>query len=123
MLGWALNLGFAGSGAAAPVVVETSTGGGIGKRRSKYPRRVLIGGNLVWVRSASEERELIAQYIARLEAQAERLTEQQAPPAKVARARVAIVKAARRLEKVDDREAQWLARLQDEDEEILLLLH
>lgn len=125
-LGWLMNLDFAASGADAPAVVEPTTpdGGGRGaKGRGRYPRRVIIGGRVYWVKNAEEERRLLADYIASLEAHKARLEERKAPETSVAKARVAIVRAERRLEKVDDREARWHAKLKDEDEEILLLLH
>lgn len=104
----------------------TPDGGGRGaksRRKSKYPRRISIGDRLVWVKSAEEERELLAQYVAKLEAEKARLEAKNAPKRQIAQAKVAVVRARRRIERVDDWEAAWLERLRQEDEEILLLLH
>ena len=109
----------------APVVVPTASGGGIGhgRRRSKYPRRVSIDGRLVLVQTAEEERRLLAAWAARLEARNLALEVSDAAPAKVAAVRVKLARVERRVAKVDEREAAWRAKLQSEDEELLLILH
>ena len=105
-------------------VAEDTTGGGSSrektKRRSRYPRRVVIDGAVYWVNNADEERRL-------LQAMAERAREQ----AQIAEAlgdtelaetvRRKSVRIQRRVRKADDREAEWLARLRDEDDELLIL--
>ena len=98
-------------------------GHGTKARRSKYPRRVSIDGRLVFVQSAEEERRLLAAWVARLEARKLALEVSDAAPAKVAAVRVKLARVERRVAKVDDREAAWHARLQSEDEELLLILH
>lgn len=116
-------------GSAVDIVVSLGAGrpdgapGKGGKRKSKYPRRVYIEGQLYTVKSAEEERELLRQWQERVEAEALRLALEGAPKQTIARAKVKVVRAARRVEEVDNREAEWIARLMDEDEEILILLH
>jgi len=114
-----------GIGEAAPVVADAAPDGAPGskrrRRRSRYPRRVSIGGRLYWVENADEERRLLEAHLAKVEAEALELVREDAPKAEVARARVKVVRAVRRVEAVDDREAQWLDRLRREDEEILAM--
>ena len=127
MLAWVLNLGFAASpGEAVAEVATTPAGGGkgYGRRRSRYPRRVYIEGRLYVVQNAEEERRLLREWQERVEAEALALALEDAPKAEIAKARVKVVRAARRLEQVDDREDDWISRLRREDEEILaVLLH
>jgi hypothetical protein len=65
-------LGFAAGPAGAVVVVPAApTGAGQGaKRYKKYPRRLFINGQVVLVRSAEEERRLLAAMAERAEEQA-----------------------------------------------------
>ena len=83
----------------------------------------MIDGVVYWVCSPEEERQLLREYRERLEREALALALEDAPPAEVKRARVKVVRAQKRVEKVDDREDEWLERLRREDEEILLILH
>lgn len=105
--------------------ITLHTGGGRGaKRRNKYPRRIMVDGEMFTVRSAAEERQILAMHLADVEAQALQLVQDEAPEREIAKARVKVIRAVRRLEETDDREAQWLDRLRREDEEILaVLLH
>jgi hypothetical protein len=109
----------------AVVVVETSTGGGRGsKRRNKYPRRVVINGVVYWVSSAAEERVLLAQHQASVEAEALLLAVSDAPAEEVKAAKVRVQRVQRRIEATDTREADWMEYLLQEDEEIIsLVLH
>lgn len=124
-LGWLSNLGFAGSGSTTPTpeVTVTRAGGGSGAKRKKYPRRVFVDGQVVVVRNADEERGLLRAMADRASDQAAIAAALESPEiAKTARAKA--VKLIKRIEAVDDREAAWLQRLRDEDEEILtILLH
>lgn len=108
-------------------VASTKPDGAPGKRgkggKRKYPRRIVIEGRVYTVKSAEEERELLRQWQERVEAEALRLALEGAPKQTVAKARVKVVRAQRRVEEADNRESEWIARLMDEDEEILLLLH
>lgn len=102
------------------IVAEATTGGGKKRRRSKYPRRVMIDGVLQWVRNAQEERQL-------LQAMADRARD----AAKVAEAledtqlaetiKTRSIRIEKRIATVDTREAEWRQHLINEDEEILLL--
>lgn len=100
-------------------------GGGRGAKGGacRYPRRVLIDGVVHWVKSAAEERRLLEAYRARLEREALTLALEEAPKAKVAKARMKVVRAQRRVESVDTREEEWLDRLREEDEIILCTIH
>lgn len=116
------------AGKTAQVIADTTPAGGGGsytrRRKGRYPRRVSIGGRLYWVRNAEEERELLRQWQAQVEQEALELALSDAPAEEVARARVKVVRAARRLDDVVSRETDWLERLRAEDEEILsVLLH
>ena len=88
-----------------------------GARGSKYPKRVTVDGRFYTVRSRAEELELLRQ-----------LTEKANDQAAIAKAlgdevlARRIIKKAKRLETKIDARADWLARLLQEDEEILLLL-
>ncbi len=104
-----------GSFANKATAAAVALGGGRG--RKKYPRRVLIGDRLFRVANAEEERRLLREYLASLKAKAER------PQTEVARRKVLVKvrRTERRIESVDKRADEWLARLRAEDEEILLL--
>ncbi len=98
-----------------------------GKRgRDRYPRRVFIEGKSYWVKNADEERALLAAYQARLEAEKEKLETVAPTPVvaeKVRKAAIKIARVERRIEKTATREAEWLERLRQEDDEILLMVH
>jgi hypothetical protein len=101
------------------------SGGAGGRRRrggGRYPRRVYLDGAVSWARNAREERELLEAYRKRVEAQAIELALEEAPANEVARARVRVVRAARRVERVEGRAVEWLEQLRAEDEEILIAL-
>ena len=104
--------------------VEERPGGGRGskKAKSKYPRRVVIDGVIYWVNSAAEERALLAKYQAKVEADALMLAVSDAPEEAVKRAKVRVKRAQARIEAVDTREDEWLQRLRDEDEDILMVV-
>ena len=113
-----LSAGVTDGSAVAP------TGGGRGskKAKGKYPRKIVIDGVVYYVNSAAEERRLLAQHQAKVEADALMLAVSDAPETVVKKARVKVKRAAARLEAVDTREADWLQRLRDEDEEILMVV-
>lgn len=128
MFAWVLNLGFAASPGEAAVVADVVRKGGAGgykrRRRYRYPRRIMVEGRTYWAKSAEEERAILEQYLARVEAEALELVQNDAPPQEIAQARVQVVRAVRRLDETDERETAWLDRLRREDEEILaVLLH
>lgn len=116
MLALLLNLGFAGGGPAVEPPPATTTGGG--KSRRKYPRRVMAHGKLYTVRNPEEERQLLQALMDR----AKTLAAVSAEPEEVAQVRRRIKTIERRVKAVDDSEAQWLRRLREIDEELLLLL-
>lgn len=102
----------------APAVVEeaAATGGGKKKRR-RYPRKVLAYGQVHTVYSPDEERSLYQALLDRAKTLAAI-----GEPDDVREAEKRIKRVIRRLEKVDDSEAQWLSRLRELDEELLILL-
>lgn len=104
--------------------VVVSTGGGIGKRKRKlagYPRRVLIDGRVVVVNSPEEERALLRAMAERASAAAK--AEAAVGHVEVARQRLRVVKRVEnRLASVDDREAEYVRRLHEEDEELITLI-
>tara|TARA_R110000772_G_scaffold4094_6_gene14475 strand:+ start:120 stop:1286 length:1167 start_codon:yes stop_codon:yes gene_type:complete len=107
-----------------PAAKENLGAGGGSKRRSKYPRRIIIDGQIYWVNSAAEERALLAKHQAKVEAEALTLAITDAPAKEVKAAKVRVQRVQRRIEAVDNREDEWLARLIDEDDEILaIVLH
>ena len=118
MLGWALNLGFAASETAAVAATVTA---GVGKKR-RYPRWVLINGKRHRVESAEQERQLLQAMADRANDDAklaEALGDTQI--AQVARKRA--IRIRKRIPEVQNREAEWLAQLIAEDEEIIALLN
>lgn len=107
----------------APVVATTARTGGIGHRRRKYPRRVAARGRLFTVKNADEERELLRELEQAALDQAQ-IAEALGDEVTAMRAKKLAHKIDKRVTAVDSREAAWLQRLRDEDEELLtLLLH
>ena len=103
---------------------DVAPGGGKSKKRkSKYPRRVSIDGKLYTVKSADEERELLEAYRAKLEREALTLALEDAPKEQVAKAKVKVIRAQRRIEEVEDGAQAWLDHLREEDEIILSAIH
>jgi len=94
---------------------------GVGKRR-RYPRWVIIDGQRYRVENANQERQLLQAMADRANDNA-KLAEAlgDSEVAAVARKRAIRVKA--RLPEVDNREAEWMAQLIAEDEEIISLLN
>jgi len=124
---WALDGNYWAEGdTQGTVEVEEVLGGGPGgrkrRRQGRYPRWVLIDGARHRVNSAEEERQLLAAYQQRLEAEKAALEAQEAPQAEIAPLRVKVARVERRIDAVDDREAEWKARLRRIDEELVLLL-
>lgn len=112
---------------APPVVIpDKPDGGGAGaklyQRKKKYPRKVIIGGEVIWVRSLAEEMRLLAEYAAEQQAKLEALQETDAPAEQVRVQRIRVTKASQRVTRRNEAD-EWIARLRQEDEEILLLLH
>lgn len=96
---------------------EDATGGGRSKRRRQYPRWVQIEGRRFRVNSPEEERRLLMALMERA-----RAVEATGTHPEVRAAARRVIKIQRRLKTVDDSEAQWLRRLQEMDEELLLFL-
>ncbi len=96
---------------------ETTTGGGKSKRRRHYPRWVVIDGKRFRVNSPEEERALLMAMLDRA-----RAIEATGSFPEVAKAKRRAVRIQKRIESVDDSEAQWLARLRELDEELIFLL-
>jgi hypothetical protein len=127
-LGWLLNLNFAAGAVDAPAVTPSAPqGGGRGRRRrrrGRYPRRVYIEGEVYVARSPNEELAILEQHLREVESEALELALTDAPKQEVARAKVRVVRAARRVDQVAEREDDWIEQLLAEDEEILtVLLH
>lgn len=114
--------GKAASTGAEDVVVATA--GGIGKRKRRYagyPRRILLDGQIIVVQSPEEERALLRAMAERASEQAQ--TEAAAGNVEAAKRRMRIVKRAEtRMRTVDSREADYIRRLHDEDEELVSLI-
>ena len=108
--------GFWYEGAPPAPAATTTTGGG--KSRRKYPRRIMAHGKLYTVRNPEEERQLLLALMDR----AKTLAAVSAEPEEIAAVRRRIKTIERRVKAVDDSEAQWLRRLREIDEELLLLL-
>jgi len=109
---------FAGKTEQVIVAAAAAEGGGSSKKRRKYPRWVLVGDARARVNSPEEERQLLTAMMDRAETQ----VIEAETPAEVKQANARVVRIQKRIEKVDDREAQWLRRLREMDEEILLLV-
>jgi len=112
----------------APTTPTVGAGGGAGggakkhaRRRKGYPRRVMIDGKLYLVANAEEERALLRQWRDRVEREAMMLALEGAPQKKIAKAKVRVVRAEKRLEEASSREDDWIAKLREEDEEILMI--
>ncbi len=102
-------------------IVTAGVGAGRSRRRkqSRYPRRVWIEDKQYWVKSATEERQLLQRLLAKV-----RKAESQAKTAETkAKAHKRVIKVVKRLDTVATREQLWLEQLKRNDEEILLLLH
>lgn len=97
--------------------VVTQTGGGKKKRYSRYPRRILMDGRLYTAHSAEDERQLLQAFLDRA-----RETAASEPPEIAAETIKRAVRIQKRIEKAAEREAQWMRRLQEMDEELLILL-
>lgn len=111
------------------VVVDappTAAPGGGSKRRkyAGYPRRVVIDGRVYWVSNAEEERELLEAYLSSLEADAiEAAMTHGMDSTPVKRLRIKIKRTVARLGETANRALAWEKFLDDEDEELLMLLH
>lgn len=113
---------FTGKGEAPPDVVVTTRAGGIGHYK-KYPRRLFVDGQVVLVRNAEEERRLLAALAERADEQA-RIAQALGDEQIAQIATKKSLKLKKRAVNTDDREAQWMDYLRNEDEEILtILLH
>lgn len=104
-----------------PVVADEAVTGGGKKRKQarKYPRWVVINGERFKVWSAEEERQLL-QVMSDRAADAAKIAEAVGDEVLAKQARKKAVTIKQRIHKVDNREAEWLAQLQEEDDEILL---
>lgn len=102
---------------------ERLTGVGRGSKpsKSRYPRKIMIDGMLHLVFSPQQERQLLSEYRARIEADA--IEAFDAKPEAVKPMKTKIMRVARRVAEVDTRESEWLQRLIDEDDEILTAIH
>ena len=112
---------FAGKAAVVITAASAAVGGGIDRRKSKYPRRVAARGRLYVVRNADEERALLLALEQSALDQAQ-IANALGDEVTAMRAKKVARKITKRVEAVDDREAEWLQRLRDEDEEILTIL-
>ena len=104
-----------------PEAPAAAVGGGIGKRRKKYPRRLYAKGRIYLVKNAEEERKILEELAQAAEEQA-KVAAALGDEVTARRALKLSRKIIERVESVDSRETDWLKQLQDEDDEILLLL-
>lgn len=103
------------------VVATRRTGGGSSLTRRRYPRLVLINGRRTRVKSAVDERRLLAAYQAELEREETAIRADAAPAAPaLKRVRQQIAKTEARIE---DARYSWEQFLADEDEELITLLY
>ena len=108
------------SGRTENIVVEDTEkfgGSSKSKRGRKYPRWVVIDGQRFRVNSPEEERQLLLAMLDRAKE-----VEATAAPAEAKQARKRIIRIEKRVKAVDDSEAQWMQRLREMDEELLLLI-
>ena len=105
-----------------PVVEETQDAGGIPKRRSRYPRKVVIDGVVYSVKSPEDERELL-QTIAEKASVGAKILKGLGDEETAKRAQRKAIRIEKRVKKVDNRAEAWLQALRDEDEEILMVIH
>lgn len=116
------------TGTEAP---DTATGGPGGRKRRRrrkyrgYPRTIIVDGRRITVHSAEEERQVLDAFKAELLAEREEeASDGAAPTAKVAqKQRVKIAAVNRRLAEVEERAQEWQRRIDEEDEEIILMLY
>lgn len=114
------------SGFALPDAVEVDTPGAGKKRRRRkaevrrYPRRVMVDGQVFIVNNAIEERELLLRLAAGAAEDAQIL--EQAQPKVAQKKRRIVRRLERRIRQTFDAEAAWQEFLASEDEEILLVL-
>ena len=92
-------------------------GGGRSKYRRRYPRWAQIDGKRYRVNSPEEERQLLQAMLDRA-----RTVEATGTHAEAQQAIKRQVRLKTRIKKVDDSEAQWLERLREMDEELLVLM-
>lgn len=104
-------------GAPQPTPEVVTSGGGKKKRYARYPRRILMDGRLYTAHSAEDERRLLQAFLDRA-----RETAASEPPEIAAETMKRAVRIQKRIEKAAERETQWMRRLQEMDEELLILL-
>jgi hypothetical protein len=106
----------------APPVPVTTKPGGIGHgRKSKYPKRVTVNGKVYTVRSVAEERRLLEEMASQTREHAT-ILKALGDEVSAKRAEKKAVAVQARIDDVAVAYEQWLAKLRQDDEEILLLL-
>jgi len=105
---------------APPVPVAKPGGIGHGKK-AKYPKRVSVNGKVYTVRSVAEERRLLEELAAQNREQAASL-KALGDEVSAKRAEKKAVAVQARVDTVAIAHEQWLAKLRQDDEELLLLL-
>jgi hypothetical protein len=101
-------------------VAEETKGGGKSKQGRHYPRWVVVNGQRYYVNNAEEERRLLRLLQEKTE-EAAKIAAALGDETLAKQATKRAVRIEKRQKTVDDREAEWLQRLQDEDEELLVL--
>lgn len=105
---------------APPVPVAKPGGIGHGKK-SKYPKRVTVNGKVYTVRTVAEERRLLEEIAAQNREQAA-ILKALGDEVSAKRAEKKAVAIQARVDTVAIAHEQWLAKLRQDDEELLLLL-
>jgi len=106
----------------APPVPVTTKAGGIGhKKKSKYPKRVYVNGKVYTVRTVAEERRLLEELAAQNREQAA-ILKALGDEVSAKRAEKKAVAVQARVDTVAIAHEKWLAKLRQDDEELLLLL-
>lgn len=108
---------------ASEVTVDTTAGAGKSKFRSRsYPRYVLVDGQRYRVWSPEEERQLLEALHDRAR-EAMVTLEGQGKAAAAKKAKQRAVRIEKRIAKTSAADADWLAKLREDDELILMALH
>lgn len=113
---------YEGISAIPPAPVPVAKPGGIGHgKKPKYPKRVSVNGKVYTVRSVAEERRLLEELAAQNREQAA-ILKALGDEVSAKRAEKKAVAVQARVDTVAIAHEQWLAKLRQDDEEILLLL-
>ena len=119
---WEIRALYSGNTVAVAADVDVPAVRRGGKSRKRYPRRIMVGGVVYWVYSEEQERNIVAKYAESLEREALTLALENKPKAVVAKARIKVVRAQRRVERLDAEVADAIERIIEEDDELIIAL-